>query len=428
MTRRAVLWIAFALVHLGVAVLGWVWPNSPMGDVYLVYEKWSLAFLHGGFVDPGLYRLVDTREYVGFVGFDSAWVYPHLALVPMLATWAFAWALSYTPAWALLVTLLDAVAFAVLVGRGRSRGRATAAWFWLAFLALLGPVALYRIDAVTVPLAILGCLWLVRRPVVAGVLLAVATWMKVWPAAVLAAAVVAVRRRLRVVWGALAVCAVTVGVVLLAGGGAHLFGFIGDQTGRDLQVEAAVSTGYLWATMLGVPGAAVYYDEDLLTFEVAGPFADAIVSAMTPVLAVAVAAVAVVGGVKAWRGAAFARLFPALALALVGVLIVCNKVGSPQFMVWLVAPVVAGLVLDRRRWRAPAVLTLVVALSTQVIYPLTYYAMLAAAPVPVLVITLRNVLLIALTLWAVVRLCVVPAPGRRATASHRPHPTPAGGH
>lgn len=417
MTRRVGLWIGFVAVHALVAVLGWVEPNSPMGDVYLVYEKWSLAYLHGGVVDPSVYPLVTGPEHVGYVGFDSAWVYPHLALLPMLATWAFGWAVSYTPAWAILVTSLDVVAFAVLVGRGRSRGRRAAAWFWLGYLVLLGPIALYRIDAVTVPLAVLGCLWLVRRPAVAAALLAAATWMKVWPAALLLAALVAVRRRLALIAGAAAVCAATVLAVVLGGGGAYLFGFVGDQTGRDLQAESPASTVYLWLTMLRVPGAGVYYDGDLLTFEVSGPGAGAVAAAMTPLLAVAVLAVAAIGALKAWRGASFARLFPPLALALVGVLIVCNKVGSPQFMVWLIAPLVVGLALDRRHWRDPALLALVIAATTHVVYPLTYYALLAAEPIPIAVITVRNVLLVVLTVWAVVRLCRVPARTRRAVAS-----------
>lgn len=427
MSRRAVLWVAFALVHIGVAVLGWVQPNSPMGDVYLVYEKWSRAYLHGGYVDPGVYPLVDGRLWVGYVGIDSAWVYPQLALVPMLLAWAFAWAVSYTPAWAVLVTLIDAVAFAVLVGRGRSRSRAAAAWFWLAFLLLLGPVALYRIDAVTVPLAILGCLWLVRRPWAASVLLAVATWMKVWPAALLAAAVVAVRRRSAILGGAVAVSALTLAAVVLAGGGAYAFGFVGDQTGRDLQVEAPVSTPYLWGSMLGIPGFTVSYDRTLLTFEVDGPAADVVVAAMTPLLVVAVLAVTVLGALKAWRGASFVRLFPALALAEVTAFIVWNKVGSPQYMVWLIAPLAAALVLDRRRWWRPAALALVVALATQIIYPLTYYALLAAEPFPVAVITVRNALLVALFAWSVVLLARVPVRGRRAAASLTPRPAFEGG-
>ncbi|WP_455132159.1 hypothetical protein [Microbacterium aurum] len=43
------------------------------------------------------------------------------------------------------------------------------------------------------------------------------------------------------------VSALTLGGVVLAGGAAKAFGFIGDQTSRGLQVEAPVSTSYLWA-------------------------------------------------------------------------------------------------------------------------------------------------------------------------------------
>ena len=71
---------------------------------------------------------------------------------------------------------------------------------------------------------------------------------------------------------------------------------------------------------------------------------------MTPLLVVAVAAVAGLGAFKAWRGASFVRLFPPLALALVLAFIVFNKVGSPQYMTWIIAPLVVGLVIDRRRW------------------------------------------------------------------------------
>src|SRR5690606_21934744 len=98
MTRRTVLWIAFLVVHVAVAVLGFAFPNEPMGDVYRVYEPWSAAALSGR----------------GIVGIDAAWVYPQLALVPMVLAHGFAWIGGYTVGWAILVTLVDAVAFAML--------------------------------------------------------------------------------------------------------------------------------------------------------------------------------------------------------------------------------------------------------------------------------------------------------------------------
>ncbi|MEV7694224.1 hypothetical protein AB0N73_12955 [Microbacterium sp. NPDC089189] len=406
MSKRAVLWIAFLVVHIGVSVLGWIMPNEPMGDVYRVYEPWSSAYLNGGWFAQVGADGIQTNAYYGYVGLTDAWVYPQLAMLPMLATWLFAWAVSYTPAWAIMVALVDAAAFAMLVGRGRSRGRNTGAWFWLAFIALMGPVALYRLDAVTVPLGIVGCLWLVGRPWWGSVLLAVATWIKVWPAAILAAAVIAVRRRLAVVGGAAIVSAVTLGAVVALGGGAYAFGFIGDQTDRGLQVESPVSTFYLWDLMLG-GGSRVFYNPDLLTFEVYGPFVDPVISVMTPLLVLAVVGVAALGAVKAWRGASFVALFPALSLALVTAFIAFNKVGSPQYIVWISVPLVVGLVLDRQRWWRPAVLGLLIAGATQIIYPLTYFDLLVAMPYPVVVITIRNLLLIVLVVWAVVMLARV---------------------
>lgn len=407
MSRRGALWIAFVLVHAAVLTLGFVLPNQPMGDVYNVYQPWSQRALSGA----------------GTVGVTEAWVYPQVALVPMVFAWGFAMLVgSYPLGWALLVTACNAAGFALLVGRGRSRGRTAAAWFWLGAVALLGPVAVYRLDAITVPIAVLGCVWLVRRPWLASVLLAIGMWIKVWPAALLAAAVVAVRRRVAIVGGAAAVSAAVVLVVVAAGGAAVLFGFVAGQTSRGLQLEAVASTPYVWAVVAGVPGAAIFYASDIVTFEVAGAGVQIVSAVLTPVLVLAAAAIAVAGAVKAARGARFAALFPPLALALVLALLVTNKVGSPQFLTWLVPPVVIGLVLDHRRWRGPAVLVLFASGLTQLVYPVLYDRLLMAELTPVLILTARNALLVALLAWACVRVARVrtrPGVASRAQPSAR---------
>ena len=365
MSRRAVLWVAFALVHVAVAVLGFVLRNEPMGDVYRVYEPWSLRALGGR----------------GIMGITEAWVYPQLALVPMVLAHGFAWIAGYEVGWAILITLCDALAF-----------------------AMLGPIGMYRLDGLTVPLTLAGSLWLVGRPWLGAALLAAATWIKVWPAAILLAAVIAVRRRLAVFASAALVSAAIILVVLAAGGSGHVFGFVMDQTGRGLQLEAPVSTFYLWQAVAQIPGSFIYYDKELLTFQVAGPQVDSVIAVMTPLLAVAVLAVAGLGAYKAWRGASFAALFPPLGLGLVLAFILFNKVGSPQYMTWLAAPLVVGLVIDRHRWFKPATLGLVIAILTFAVYPLTYWGLLLAEPFPAALLTTRNALIAVLFVWVVVRL------------------------
>jgi hypothetical protein len=50
-------------------------------------------------------------------------VYPQLALLPMIAAQGLAPLAGYYLAWALVVTAVDALAFAVLVGRAHAVGR-----------------------------------------------------------------------------------------------------------------------------------------------------------------------------------------------------------------------------------------------------------------------------------------------------------------
>ena len=384
-TRTAVLWGAFLAAHLLVAWLGWALPHQPMGDVTLVYDPWSRSALSGGAV----------------VGITETWVYPQLALVPMILAQLLAWPLTilagadaYLLAWALLVTVLDLVAFAVLTGRRPAGPRRAAGWFWCAALLALGPVALYRIDAITVPLALLAGLWISRRPAVAAVLLVVGAWIKIWPGALLAAAVLAAPRRLRLLAAGMLAMAAIVAVLFLLGAGSELFGFLSEQSRRGLQIEAVAATPFLWSAAAG--GARIVYSHDILTFQIVAAQAELVAALTLPALVLAVGSLLLVGGFAAARGASFRRLFPPLSLALVLALIVFNKVGSPQFLVWLFVPVMLWIALDRARSAVPAILTLVLCGLTFAVYPVLYGDLLAAEVLPIVVLSVRNALLVVL--------------------------------
>ena len=385
------LWAAFVLAHLWLGYLGFNAPNQPLGDVTLVYRVWV-----GNGMDSGVW-----------VGLDQPWVYPIVALAPMVAAWAFGDGF-YTGTWLSLVMLVNAGAFAVLLVVARER-RAAAAWWWIAFLVLLGPIALGRIDSITVPLALVGMLLLARLPRVATVLLTLAAWTKVWPAALIAAAVVALRSRVAVLVTAAVTTAGVVVVAILLGGGPQLLSFLSQQAGRGLQIESVIATPWIWDTALHRPGGtSIYYDTAILTFQLQGPGVDVAAALATPLVAIA-AAVLLLLAVRAVRlGRDAAELFPVLALALTVALILFNKVGSPQFVTWLAVPICYGLVASRvgggASFRVPALLALAIAPLTQLVYPFWYDDLLAATPAAVLVLTVRNVLYVALFVWSVVAL------------------------
>ncbi|HUG50411.1 MAG TPA: hypothetical protein VLZ78_05380, partial [Terrimesophilobacter sp.] len=169
-------WCGFVVAHFWLGLLNLYADGFPLGDVDFVYKFWADQVLVGHYL----------------VGIDGGWVYPIVAIVPMIAAASFGSAL-YASTWLALVMLLDAAAFAVILGTGRavrghpvpehpvpehpvagrSRSGVLIGWWWIGFLVLLGPIAMGRIDSITIPLAIVGVLFVAARPRAAAILLAV---------------------------------------------------------------------------------------------------------------------------------------------------------------------------------------------------------------------------------------------------------------
>lgn len=384
-SSQLALWAAFIVVHLVLGLLNLYAEGQPLGDVTMVYRFW-----------------MEQAALGVWVGIDTVWVYPILALVPMIVSSLFG-PDNFGSTWLTMVMVLNAVALGFLTGWGRSRHSLTPAWWWVGFLALLGPIALGRIDSITVPVALVGVLLIASRPTAAAALLTVATWIKVWPAALIAAALIAVKDRLSVLTAAVITSAGILAGALLLGAGPNVLSFITQQTGRGLQVESPISTIWMWMAAAG--RAYVDYDREILTYQVYGPGVDVAAALMTPVLVIAVLAIATLGILASRRGVPAAELFAPLALALTVALIAFNKVGSPQFVGWLAVPIVAGLVTSAAgygpRFRTPAAIVLVIAGFTHVLYPYLYTYLLWVNPLMLAVLTARNALYFVLLAWAI---------------------------
>jgi hypothetical protein len=410
------LWAGFALAHLWLGMLALYAPGQPLGDVTSVYKFWIVDYAFAGH---------------GWVGIDTVWVYPILAIVPMIAAAAFGPDL-YASTWLTLVMIADAVAFAAVLTIGRRHGVTHPGWWWLGFLVALGPVAVGRVDSITVPIAMLGMLVVLGRPALAGVLLTVAAWIKVWPAALVAAVVLAVRGRVRVIVGAAATTAVVLIAAIALGGAGNVFSFITQQTGRGLQIEAVIATPWMWDATLGAGHSRVYYDTSILTFQLQGDGVATAAGVATPLLALSAVVLLGLGFLAVRRGREPGEVLPPLALALTLAMILFNKVGSPQFVGWLAVPIVFGLLTHAsgagRSFRVPAVLGVVIAGLSQVFYPYFYTDLLATKLSMVIVLTARNLLYVALFAWAVVALSeVVRRPRDEETFAHEPEWLPAKG-
>lgn len=406
------LWVAFGLVHAWLIWLIWLVVPTAMGDVVQTYTKW---------IDPGFTR----GEWIGV---DNPGVYPPLATGVMALVGIFGrGALTYGIAWLTLVVIVDAVAFAVLLGgRAHSRTRRTAAWWWLGFLLLFGPLALGRLESITTPLAIIAVVVIRRRPALAAALLAAGAWIKIWPGAILAAAAVALRSRVRIIASAAVTSAVVLAAGVLAGGGSALFSFLAGQTTRSLQIESIAATPWMIAIASGSHSARVVWNANILTYEVSGAGVRQTASAMTFVLLALAAVIVALGVTAVVRGADGLHVLGASALALVAAFIVGNAVGSPQFTDWI-APVVVLAFLHRTEphRRLLAVVVLVIALLTQLIFPWFYDWLVAGAPFLVALLVVKSALWLALLGYGITRLVRLALGGERPVRPVRLEAAPA---
>ena len=207
------------------------------------------------------------------------------------------------------------------------------------------------------------------------------------------------------------VSVVVVGTVAALGGLPQVMSFLTEQDQRGLQIEAPGATPWL-VTALWAPSVTRVLNEPLVTWELHGPGTQAAADVLGALFFLALGAATLLLwwrreqlGDRLWSGGIVrTELLVRGALLLTLAMIVFNKVGSPQYIAWLAAPLVVALVIDRHRWFKPAALGLAIALLTFIVYPLTYWGILIALPFPAALLTARNVLLAVLFVWVLIRL------------------------
>jgi hypothetical protein len=390
--RLWVLLLAGSAVEAWLVFLGFNQPGMPMGDLTLAYQPWFEQVIQGHVM----------------LGINAVWVYPFVALVPILLAGILG-ATNFVAGWLTLqfAALLIVLACMVLVGRPTApmlKARFAAAYFWLLCLALLGPVAISRIDFFSVAVAVLATLYVATKQKVAASLLTIAGWVKIWPIAIFAGLFFAsARRRVLAFTGA----GVTLGLLVIGlffGGNASMFGFVGGQLGRGIQIESPWASWWLWKHIFGDASAGIIYNVPLKTFEVFGAASDVISLLLGPGQLLAVGITVLLGLLARKAKANPAEILTWVSTTAVLDLIFFNKVGSPQFMTWLAVPVILGLISGAQNLRPMLYLVASLSLLTWTIYPSTYDELLAGGFTATAILTTRNLLLLGALVYANIRL------------------------
>jgi len=383
--RRAIAWRWVLSRTLTFALL--VFETGISGDVSY-YQRSLNELFHGGTLGDTLqeYPLpvlgLLTPQYL--IGLENQVAFTFLFVASML--------------------LVDAGFTAVLWrADGRKRGDATNLWLW--FAPLLGPMAYFRFDLVPAVLAGGAVLVAVRRPAVAGILTAIGGALKLWPAVMLPIFLLRRHGRREVITGfvsaGLLLALLTVGL----GGIDRTLSPLRWQNSRGLQIEAVPGT----VLMLGRMAHATPWDVHVSPFkayELFGPGVSAVLT-LSPLLVVLGGLLLVVLWFRALRsGATSAETLGWLFLAASLIVTITNKALSPQYLLWIGGPIAALAVIRPadHAVRTFGRVLLVTALFTQLLFPIFYHALVLETmvmPVATMILTIRNVLLVWLTWYAV---------------------------
>ena len=151
--------------------------------------------------------------------------------------------------------------------------------------------------------------------------------------------------------------------------------------------------------LFSIPGSKIYYDDKILTFQVSGFGVTEIANIMTLVQFGALAITLFLGYRAKKNGVDRNTLFAWVFLTATLDLLVFNKVGSPQYELWLVGAAVFGILAKTLEWRLVTWLTLITSGLSWLIFPIFYGDLLDGKPLGVSLLILRNLGVIAVLVY-----------------------------
>jgi Glycosyltransferase family 87 len=399
-------WLITRVLMLGILA---GFERFVVGDVFYYHRKINALFTAG--LDRTLY------EYPTPV----VWI---LALPYGVA---FGSRIGYLIAFIVLMLALDAV-FTYALWRSTGRRHDTSIDFWLIFVLLIGPLSYLRFDMLPAVLAGGALLAARHKPWVTGALTGLGAAVKLWPA-LLIGAFLSYRSDRRP--AGLAFVIVGFGLALISlifGGWARLISPLTWQSDRGLQIES------IWATPLMLARAAspdrwLVDISQYQAYEIFGPGVDVwiVISNLATLLGLTMIILLTIRAFRHNGSTPVAIGF--VVVATVAIMTITNKTLSPQYLLWLGGPMAALMVLrpnasvdEQPAINRMAGQLLILALLTQLVYPLFYDGYLGRSGQLMIILStvvtaIRNLALVVFTVeacWLAWRMLAVPVPDHTA--------------
>ncbi|MCU1589576.1 MAG: hypothetical protein JWP11_832 [Frankiales bacterium] len=381
-------WGVTRLIALGLGVAAF---SLHRGNVFFdtnYYARWAHGALTGSRVP---YR-------------DFPWEYPPGALPAMVGPAVLERALPgaffgrsvdmmYGALWVGSMLVVDGAVMRFVLHREHGVVRPPATALWTYGPPLLGAVSWTRYDLLPAGAALLAIVAAGGgRPRRSGSYAGVGAILKLWPA--LLAPIQRTRRAALISVSGMTAIVLGAGAVSRVVTGSSGFGqVLHYQARRGLQVESVVALPLMWLNRLRLPGYATRYRFG--AWEVVGGPAKTLATAVGGISLAGIVLV-VLAHWAFMRERATPGHVALSALTLSLVMIATDKVLSPQYLLWLLAVLVAACLLDPESWRPYVPWALGLTALTQLVFPWLYADLLRRAWPGLIVLSLRDLVLLGL--------------------------------
>ena len=384
--------IGWLITRLLMLVILASFESFVVGDVYYYHRKINALFSAG--LDRTLYEYPTPVVWILWLPYGAS-----------LGN-----RVGYLVAFIIFMLALDAL-FTYALWRSAGRRHDTAIDFWLIFVPLIGPLSYLRFDMLPAVLAGGALLAARHKPWVTGALTGLGAAIKLWPA-LLIGAFMSYRADRRPAGIAFVVVGFGLALIsLIFGGWLRLISPLTWQSDRGLQVES------IWATPLMLARAVKpdYWTVDMSryqAYEIFGSGVEAwvMISNIATLFGLALIILLTIRAFRYDGSTPVAIGF--VIVAIVAIMTITNKTLSPQYLLWLGGPMAALLAFRPQALpgEQPAInrmagQLLILALLTQLVYPLLYDSYLglqghAMIIIATIVTAIRNLALVAFTVEA----------------------------
>ena len=384
--------IGWLITRLLMLVILASFESFVVGDVYYYHRKINALFSAG--LDRTLYEYPTPVVWILWLPYGAS-----------LGN-----RVGYLVAFIIFMLVLDAL-FTYALWRSVGQRHGTAIDFWLIFVPLIGPLSYLRFDMLPAVLAGGALLAARHKPWVTGALTGLGAAIKLWPA-LLIGAFMSYRADRRPAGIAFAVIGFGLALIsLIFGGWLRLISPLTWQSDRGLQIES------IWATPLMLARAVKpdYWTVDMSryqAYEIFGSGVEAwvMISNIATLFGLALIILLTIRAFRYDGSTPVAIGF--VIVAIVAIMTITNKTLSPQYLLWLGGPMAALLAFRPQALpgEQPAInrmagQLLILALLTQLVYPLLYDSYLGLQGhvmiiIATIVTAIRNLALVAFTVEA----------------------------